>query len=879
MPGSLPALGPAPWNTLPCPAAELTSRCAHPQVQNQPNEKKMGEQYMYDEMQQEMDLACLYDESLVEEARLRTEMAAMRAFAAMPKDGFVGPFCIKDVVHDDQKKLVGKVIGLPTRDDVEARDDGRVGKAWIYFTDATREWVPFANLSMVRRSPIKRPRVDTPVPRSIQTKLFVTSRSAGLSSGSTTSPGADEETADVAPHERDRKLPSLPPAGVRGRQKSGVNMRETKVAVTCRIQQYCKDGFRDSAGKLFCGPCKCVLTNVKSSIEAHISSVKHKTNLAKFNARTSADIDLMADLATHFAANPDSCGGTNVTQNDQLFRYRVTETLLGAGIDLAKADNLRYLLGRSGSSVPSSTHLKAYVPKIEALEVDKIKEELQDEFICWIFDGTTRLGELVALVARWCSGDFYLKHRLVSLKTFKRNLNASQLRGHLTETILRRYQMALMNSVQFSRDSAAINGAAVGTLASNTFPATDDIKCFPHTLSHTGEHMEMEPLEGFTSAWIGVIYSSGQAKSIWKEIIQESVMGHSTVRWHCRAEIMMQLARHFNKIQVALRHFAGVGLAPRSLPKLTAKYEENTHHLRLQLAAMLDVQVIVDTTHALEGDGLVQMLTYERIEALRALGRRLDEPGILVNVAAVIRDSAALAIGRTRVAKHWEGFGMCEGSLVAVGRAESTLYSGERTVYTVKYDIDGTREDLEEEEIRPLLLVTSDDLAPVDGLAGGFRYLEDRLTGRCQSPYSLVHEYEVARLLRVFDPNYANAHLMPDGVTALSTIRCIEAHGLVPHLTGELPIYLSLAAAAPPLDHSGVNTYTDQLLRWWRENCPRLPEWGKAARMVFSMTTTSAASERVFSLVEAMYGHEQHSVLADQLQAAVMLRYNKRLLG
>ena len=28
MPGSLPALGPAPWNTLPCPAAELMHRAA-----------------------------------------------------------------------------------------------------------------------------------------------------------------------------------------------------------------------------------------------------------------------------------------------------------------------------------------------------------------------------------------------------------------------------------------------------------------------------------------------------------------------------------------------------------------------------------------------------------------------------------------------------------------------------------------------------------------------------------------------------------------------------------------------------------------------------------------------------------------------------------
>ena len=49
--------------------------------------------------------------------------------------------------------------------------------------------------------------------------------------------------------------------------------------------------------------------------------------------------------------------------------------------------------------------------------------------------------------------------------------------------------------------------------------------------------------------------------------------------------------------------------------------------------------------------------------------------------------------------------------------------------------------------------------------------------------------------------------------------------------------------------------------------------------MAFSMTCTSAAAERVFSLVEAMYGHEQRSALADQLQAALMLRYNKRVVG
>ena len=98
----------------------------------------------------------------------------------------------------------------------------------------------------------------------------------------------------------------------------------------------------------------------------------------------------------------------------------------------------------------------------------------------------------------------------------------------------------------------------------------------------------------------------------------------------------------------------------------------------------------------------------------------------------------------------------------------------------------------------------------------------------------------------------------------------------------ELPAYLSLAAEVPAtlqFDRSDVAAYTEALLSWWRHNHPQIPTWAKAARMIFSMQCSSAASERVFSLVESMYGHEQHSALADQLQAGVMLRYNKRLVG
>ena len=52
-------------------------------------------------------------------------------------------------------------------------------------------------------------------------------------------------------------------------------------------------------------------------------------------------------------------------------------------------------------------------------------------------------------------------------------------------------------------------------------------------------------------------------------------------------------------------------------------------------------------------------------------------------------------------------------------KATSSLYPGkEVTVYTVKYDMDSTKEDLEEDEIRPLLIVSDALSASVipDGL-------------------------------------------------------------------------------------------------------------------------------------------------------------------
>ena len=57
------------------------------------------------------------------------------------------------------------------------------------------------------------------------------------------------------------------------------------------------------------------------------------------------------------------------------------------------------------------------------------------------------------------------------------------------------------------------------------------------------------------------------------------------------------------------------------------------------------------------------------------------------------------------------------------------------------------------------------------------------------------------------------------------------------------------------------------------------PEWARAANIVFSLSPNSAACERVFSLLQYMFGDTQDGALADYIQTALMLKYNNRAVG
>ena len=87
------------------------------------------------------------------------------------------------------------------------------------------------------------------------------------------------------------------------------------------------------------------------------------------------------------------------------------------------------------------------------------------------------------------------------------------------------------------------------------------------------------------------------------------------------------------------------------------------------------------------------------------------------------------------------------------------------------------------------------------------------------------------------------------------------------HLKAELPNYI---AACEDIDPS------QDTLTFWRNHKSSLPNWSAAASKVAVLQPSSAAAERVFSLLKQSFSEAQNATLQDIIETSVMLQYNNR---
>ena len=84
-------------------------------------------------------------------------------------------------------------------------------------------------------------------------------------------------------------------------------------------------------------------------------------------------------------------------------------------------------------------------------------------------------------------------------------------------------------------------------------------------------------------------------------------------------------------------------------------------------------------------------------------------------------------------------------------------------------------------------------------------------------------------------------------------------------LKSELPSYLSSA--------EDVCENVD-IIQWWKNHADRLLKWSSVFLQIVLVQPSSAAAERVFSLLSSSFRSQQESSLEDYIQLSLMLQYN-----
>ena len=619
----------------------------------------------------------------------------------------------------------------------------------------------------------------------------------------------DLEVAEGAAIARKRSFARTSKEVSSGKRTRVAHGESTKAAVNpaTRIQEFPEQYLKADGGKLVCTACHSEVSLKKSIVAAHVKTDRHKLGKERIQKEQNRQGLVREAFRNYQDRRNKGLSGTGLTTavplDVSVRRIEVVRSFLQAGIPLAKLDYMRPLLESSTSlALTESSHMAQYIPFVLEEEQSLIKKDLSTATACTVtFDGSTRLGEALAIIIRYIDSEWAIQQRLVRFHTLAKSLNASQLARELLTCILTQLNVKEDMLVGAVRDGAAVNGAAIRHVKEIMYPDVVDIVCASHTLDNIGKHFQTATLDEFVQSWIALFSRSPAARLVWKEQTGTTIKSCNNTRWWSEWEVKNQLLTVFGDVPDFLQN---LDACPANRDRLLAilNSPQRSAELRMQLAIVVDAALpFVRKTYLMEGDGDIVVDAYNNLQEIAT--------------AAVL--------------KHYPNT-HAMASKIAGG-------DGERCTELIQQA---------ERCIQPAINF----------------YL--RKFNQIGSPmFETVHIYKA---IRIFCP--VQAHNLQPGIASVDQLRRIpmlnsDAHIL--SLKDELPAYLVAVAQVQKCENR---------LSWWSEQ-NHLPNWQKAARIVFSLVPSSAAAERVFSLLQAATSPSQGSLLDDNLEAMLTIQFNR----
>lgn len=437
----------------------------------------------------------------------------------------------------------------------------------------------------------------------------------------------------------------------RARVSGGTSTAAPRRSTHDRIKQFPDEYLSESSGKLYCTACNLTISIKHSIVKAHVSSQRHllgKERKKQAKLHQQAITASWKKFSSESASDLAGSGLSQAVPEDVIVRRaNVVEAFLKAGIPLSKVDYLRPLLEAGYGRLTYSTHMAQLIPFLLSKEVDELRKEISGAaHVAVVFDGSSRLGEALAVILRYVDADFRIHQRLVCFHVLAKNLAGLELSRELIAVLSTQFQLSPETVLAVVRDSAAVNGVAVRSMQELLYPNAIDVKCVSHSLDNVGKRFEVPLVDEFAQWWVSLFSHSPAARLAWKQRTGKAPKTYSATRWWSRWEVLQEVLQCFGDVQPFLEELSCSPSARQHLLDILTDNHQavpNSNEVfRMELAAAIDGgRPFVMTTYTLEGDGPLVLTVYDRLQEIIASTTDIHFPNIMAVAKSIAPNNQA----------------------------------------------------------------------------------------------------------------------------------------------------------------------------------------------------------------------------------------------
>ena len=563
---------------------------------------------------------------------------------------------------------------------------------------------------------------------------------------------------------------------------------------------------------LWCNVCGGSFGTRKNVWAKHLSGQKHIEKRAKAEAAAASHVKQVSLEETARIAESARLAAEKKRRLDEVVvrhRKRVMKALMASGIPISSLSaDLIELLSEQREfrmGLGDLSHLmRDFGNELAAEALEEDRAALAGQHVAFCFDSTPARDDIGIVVARTCSSDFSIRHRLVAVKQFEKSLKSENVVRLVDET---------REELQVQRSDVVVglsNGCnvmmAVARTLKTVYPRYSHVYCLSHALAKVLPRFQLELLDRFSAHYNLTFKNSFSARAVFLKHTGMSWKRKHKIRWNASHVQHKQQLDAWDKMGAILTEMDQSKLCSETMYGLKGMFDNNrlkSSDLYWQLVAAVEgADPFVRATAFLEGDGFLAPYVWPRLTQLRAfIDSVLKSPAVTMSMPRLQQLLASWTeVGRKKV---WLDVQRC-------------LKPGLEYLY---------------------------QLARGEEVGDSVRYGD------------AVVLFRFASLL---DPS--NADMKTEGFQIaprfVTLVQDFLGEALVQEMIRDYPLLVAAYAdtGAPSLKPEG-------LLQWWKDHGSRTGAWARGARLFALLQPSSALAERAGAILRSRVSEQQGNML------------------